>query len=567
MPPAAGADRAAAEGGEQAKKWRRFAEGAATQLPHKHPVIIIPGFITGGLELWEARNIPCLQEKYFAGGNNFRQRMFGPQMLFLMLTDAQCWLDLFSLDKRTGRDPANVKVRADSGFASVDYFLPGYWVWAKVLINLADIGYDPQSVAVMTYDWRLSPATTHERDGFFYNMRSNIKFFCQKNRHRSVVISHSYGTTVALAFFRWIGAREPQFLNRFVGYWINVGGVTLGLPKAMAAMLLGDVKDTMSIPAPARRAIDSFLSQSARSEFTRTYSCLAAMMPRGCEEPYAHLLQLPNGTSVGRRDTFRLMRAACARSGHENCVRQMDALEPEMDELPSLPQAPDMTVVCLYGVNKAVEVGYHVMPNPGADDVAEWTNNASYSPSYVNERADAAGGGTATLDTFNHSVFQGVRQANGDGTVPLASLAYMCRAPNGWRQNVGRVVTMEYNHEEDSSGLNLRDGDSSGDHVNVLGNFELLETILKIASGVDYASYQELQQKRAAGVAVDEATDDQFESVDPQTGERQVLHRRVHDRIYSDIDRDIQTRMQECLKKVSKPIVPKTSAIDDNEFL
>lgn len=35
------------------------------------------------------------------------------------------------------------------------------------------------------------------------------------------------------------------------------------------------------------------------------------------------------------------------------------------------------------------------------------------------------------------------------------------------------------------SALNLRGSSVSGDHVDILGNYELIDTLLKIVSGVD----------------------------------------------------------------------------------
>lgn len=42
----------------------------------------------------------------------------------------------------TGLDPPGIKVRASKGLAAVDYFLPGYHVWAHVIEALSDLGYD-----------------------------------------------------------------------------------------------------------------------------------------------------------------------------------------------------------------------------------------------------------------------------------------------------------------------------------------------------------------------------------------------------------------------------------------
>ncbi|AIN96020.1 phospholipid:diacylglycerol acyltransferase, putative [Leishmania panamensis] len=490
----------------------------STYLPRRHPVAIIPGFITGALEVWDT-SMKCVRQKPFLG---FRQRMFGPQMIYLILSDPQCWLDLFSMDKKTGMDRNDTKVRPDSGFTSVDFFFPGYWVWAKVLINLADIGYDPQSMAVMTYDWRLSPLKVHERDGFFYQVRNNLRFLCRKNRQRAVVISHSYGTTVALAFFRWAEQRESGFMDRHVAYYVSVGGVAMGVGKAASAMLLGDARDTLNIPWAARKILDNFISQEARYNLSRSWSCLVSMLPRGCEDAWPGLTVLPNGTSLGTRGTAELIRGECQRTGHEDCVREVSSFLETIDDLPSLPQAPNTTVACLYGVGLPAEMGYYLMSNPVKGNTeTPYVGNSS---------------------VFNNNTSYGVRMSDGDDTVPLISLAYMCRAVNGWKRNVGRVVTREFNHTiTGTSSLNLRGGKLSAKHVDILGNYEMLETILKIASGIDEE-------------AVENPEADEFTYTETDTGETSTLQRRVHDRIYSDVDFIIRGKLRRCLRKKNKPI-------------
>ncbi|KPA77638.1 putative mitochondrial phospholipid:diacylglycerol acyltransferase [Leptomonas pyrrhocoris] len=501
-------------------------------LPRRHPVAIIPGFITGALEVWET-SLPCVRNSTLFSG--FRQRMFGSQMLLMILTDPHCWLQLFSMDPKTGLDKAGTKVRADTGFTSVDFFVPGYWVWAKILINLADIGYDPQSMAVMSYDWRLSPRKAHDRDGFFFQLRNSIRFLCQKNRRRAVVISHSYGATVAVAFFRWAEQRESGFMDRHVAYYVNLGGTTMGTAKATSSLLFGDAKDTLSIPAPARRALDTFVSQESRYRFMRTMSCLVSMLPLGCEELWPDLVVLPNGTSLSTRGTAELIRDECTHSGHEDCARETSYLLETIDDLPVLPQAPNTTVACLYGVGVPAEAGYYLRENSDPNSRLRYVVNNSW---------------------FDNTSAYGVRFTDGDETVPLLSLAYMCRAVNGWSRNVGRVITREYNHNvTDASPLDLRGGPRSGRHVDILGNFDMLEDILKIASGVDEMGGEPGQ--------------DEFEYADESTGQSVTLQRRVRDRIYSDVDFQIRRNARACLRKKNTPIQPKAvESLDaDNEFV
>jgi phospholipid:diacylglycerol acyltransferase len=89
----------------------------------------------------------------------------------------------------------------------------------------------------------------------------------------------------------------------------------------------------------------------------------------------------------------------------------------------------------------------------------------------------------------------GVKIGDGDATVPLVSLGYMCRA--GWKTKHGKeggklnpsrskVYTREY-PDEGSIGSDLSDplrqGPKAADHVDIMGNVEMIEDVVKIATG------------------------------------------------------------------------------------
>ena len=84
-----------------------------------------------------------------------------------------------------------------------------------------------------------------------------------------------------------------------------------------------------------------------------------------------------------------------------------------------------------------------------------------------------------------------VEWSDGDGTVPLVSLGYMCsKGKRGWRKNARlnpglkiAVTSREYRHQP--AALSLRGGPRTGDHVNILLNTELIGDIIAIAAGRD----------------------------------------------------------------------------------
>ena len=75
-------------------------------------------------------------------------------------------MDHIILDNETGLDPPNVKLRAVGGLVAADYFMPGYFVWAVIIEQLARLGYEERSMHMASYDWRLSYLNTEVR-GYF----------------------------------------------------------------------------------------------------------------------------------------------------------------------------------------------------------------------------------------------------------------------------------------------------------------------------------------------------------------------------------------------------------------
>ena len=61
-----------------------------------------------------------------------------------------------SLDNETGLDPPGIRVRPVTGLVGADYFTTGYYLWAVLISNLAQIGYEEKTIYMATYDWRIS---------------------------------------------------------------------------------------------------------------------------------------------------------------------------------------------------------------------------------------------------------------------------------------------------------------------------------------------------------------------------------------------------------------------------
>ncbi len=81
----------------------------------KHPVVMIPGFITSGLEVWKGKS--CMK-------NVFRERVWGGLASApYWLRERYCMMENMALDPITGMDPKGIKVRSAQGFGAADYFI------------------------------------------------------------------------------------------------------------------------------------------------------------------------------------------------------------------------------------------------------------------------------------------------------------------------------------------------------------------------------------------------------------------------------------------------------------
>lgn len=80
-----------------------------------YPVVLIPGFVTSGLEVWTSRE--CAK-KYF------RSRIWtGLDSARALFSDRNCWRQHVALDPRSGMDPEGIRLRAAEGFEAADYFM------------------------------------------------------------------------------------------------------------------------------------------------------------------------------------------------------------------------------------------------------------------------------------------------------------------------------------------------------------------------------------------------------------------------------------------------------------
>ncbi|KAG5248080.1 lecithin:cholesterol acyltransferase family protein [Salix suchowensis] len=548
-----------------------------------HPVVLVPGIVTGGLELWEGK--PCAE-------GLFRKRLWGGSFTEV-LKRPLCLLEHLALHNETGLDPPGIRLRAVSGLVAADYFAPGYFVWAVLIENLAKIGYEGKNMHMAAYDWRLSFQNTEIRDQTLSRLKSQIELMYVTNGYKKVVVvPHSMGVIYFLHFLKWVetpppmgGGGGPGWCAKHIKSIMNIGPVFLGVPKAVSNLFSAEAKDMASIRAMDPGVLDSEILRLQALEHvmrvTRTWDSIASLLPKGGETVWGNLdwspeegyacdlskkrylqasagdkdtngsdvkmdfhvkesnkygriisfgketLQLPS-SQLPSVDTKEFLGTRTNRNTNSSCggevwteydemcretIRKiaenkpytartaLDLLRfvaPKMmqrvdshlsygiaDNLDDpkytrykhwsnpletkLPDAPDIEIYCSYGVGIPTERSYVYKLSPN--------DRCKSIPFRIDSSVDG---------DEDSCLSGGVHLTDGDETVPVISAGFMCA--KGWRGrtrfNPSGIATFirEYRHKPPASLLEGR-GLESGAHVDIMGNFALIEDVLRVAAG------------------------------------------------------------------------------------
>lgn len=430
-------------------------------------------------------------------------------MMRALVLDKETWKEHVMLDKKTGLDPPGIKLRAAQGFDATDFFITGYWIWNKIIENLASIGYDPTNSFTAAYDWRLGYTNLEKRDSYFTRLKSYIETAVLLQNKKVVLASHSMGSQVVFYFFHWVASDQggrggDDWVERHIESWINVSGCMLGAVKDVSAILSGEMRDTAQLNAFAVYGLEKFLSKAERAQIFRAMPGMSSMLPMGGNAIWGDIDWAPddqpgqvhsygsflnfrvgqNWTTPDRNMTVdgaleylldtteewyrdQVKRSYSQGVAHTTAEVEANERDPRKWVNPletRLPLAPSLKIYCFYGVGKPTERGYY----------------------YRSPEASAFTSLNMTIDTglTQGMVDHGVIMGEGDGTVSLLSTGYMCNG--GWKMKRynpagAKVTVVEMPHEPER--FNPRGGPRTADHVDILGRQNLNELILKIAAG------------------------------------------------------------------------------------
>ncbi|ANB15937.1 phospholipid:diacylglycerol acyltransferase [Sugiyamaella lignohabitans] len=484
-------------------------------LSNKHPVVLIPGVISTGLESWGLEGTDeCPSQP------NFRKRLWGSwHMLRSMLLDTNCWLKHVMLDPETGLDPPNFKLRAAQGMEAADFFVAGYWIWNKILENLAALGYDVNTMTVASYDWRLAYSDLERRDRYFSKLKSTIEDSLAISGEKTVIAGHSMGSQIIFYFLKWVEAEGygnggPTWVNDHIKAYVDISGSVLGTPKAVVALLSGEMKDTVQLNALAVYGLEKFFCRRERADLLRTFGGIASMLPKGGDDIWGTLEFAPDdaaslqgldesvlssennpedAVSYGNFIRFKNPMSELSsrnltisdsieylysqtpdwfskrtKKNYSHGVAKTRAEVEENEKDPSkwinplevaLPNAPDMRIYCFYGIGIPTERSYYYQ-----EEVDKSLTNLNISIVGNDKRAVVMGQGDGTVSLITHSMCHRWKEENSKFN------------PGG-----SQVKVVEMLHQPDK--FDIRGGAKTAEHVDILGRTELNDLVLRVAAG------------------------------------------------------------------------------------
>ncbi|KAJ3289719.1 hypothetical protein HK104_007281 [Borealophlyctis nickersoniae] len=468
--------------------------------------------------------------------NYFRKRMWGAfNQLRALFLDHECWLAHMRLDPETGLDPPGARLRAAHGLDAADYLFPGYWVFAKLIQNLGAIGYDNNN----SYDWRLSFPGLENRDMYFSRLKATIEVASRHGRGpKVVIIAHSMGNLAFKHFLGWVvhsegGAAAWDWADRHLHAWVQIAAPMLGVPSAIPALLSGEMRHTASLNAFASNNLERFFSKVERAGLLRTWGSAQTLSPRGGEvvwgkpgepapdEPLSASTTPSFGTLIDvhpvRQPTTQNVTDPDANAHVEGPLTNPCANYSVTTAWPLLENvigAPTTTRWTRFSTALGIATTRHdlhaaprdprtwsnplIMPLPEFPSkefrmyafygVGSETERKYFYEAAKEDRGDAwTFGIDVGFSDEQRNVSRGIQTTDGDVTVPLISLGYMCA--KGWshiRYNPSLVPCTTREYKQPVPGPDAAVTEAEGaDHTSILGNHQMTEDLLRIVSGID----------------------------------------------------------------------------------
>jgi len=197
------------------------------------------------------------------------------------------------------------------------------FLWGKIIRELGLLGYDENSMYMASYDWRLSLTDLEKRDFYFTKLKSQIELMRATNdQEKVVIVAHSMGSNVFYYFMQWAsagnGAPTPvggigraraqgvasSWVEDNIASVVLVGNSLMGSPKVLNSMLTGNIREVLSLWAPARSILENVLTRFDFAAIFRSWGSMGLLMPVGGEAIWGNATWSPEGDDLGQMLTF-----------------------------------------------------------------------------------------------------------------------------------------------------------------------------------------------------------------------------------------------------------------------
>ena len=211
------------------------------------PVLIIPGFMSSGLEIkqstikrgWENKRLWLSLESigisslYFGKATErtvYSRDDLDDEVDKEEVKQYECksaWLQHMMLDGDRESDPPGIKVRNISGLEGVDYLTPGAftntvsYVFGPVIKALEEKGYNSgrkPNLMASPYDWRLAPSDAEKRDEYYKRTLGYIEeLFNNNDSTKVVLLCHSLGSRVGHYLLNYaLDTKGQDWIDKYV---------------------------------------------------------------------------------------------------------------------------------------------------------------------------------------------------------------------------------------------------------------------------------------------------------------------------------------------------------------
>ena len=145
---------------------------------------------------------------------------------------------------------------------------------------------------MQSFDWHLSLEALEYRDGYFTKLKHVIESaYHQNNKRKVVLVCHSLGGVIFTWFTQFMTARDATWMETYVHANVLLGAPLLGAPKAVNAMLSGELPEMhdgfsilQKVVVKAEIMNDGNELMTRWTEIMRNLESLMYLLPKGGDE-------------------------------------------------------------------------------------------------------------------------------------------------------------------------------------------------------------------------------------------------------------------------------------------